>query len=321
MMVEKLDREMKTPLSITRKALNSCYNEPMNLLSIEHLKKCYGDLTAVEDVSFSVTKGSCFGLLGPNGAGKTTTMEIVEDIIPPTSGTIHYKGTERGPSFREEIGIQFQHTSLLNFLSVQETLLCYQKLYKRPESLDYLIELCLLEPILGQRNNKLSGGQQQRLMLALALINKPELIFLDEPSTGLDPQSRRHLWAIVEKIKAEGKTIVMTTHSMEEAEFLCDTIAIVDQGAIIAEGSPTELITTYCKTNIITLPPSTDTASLNGLGLDYNVQNDSIAIRSESVDDTLRTLLDGGIGLNDIVVDSPDLEDVFLYLTGRSLRD
>ena len=312
---------MKALLSIARKALNSCYNERMKLLSIEHLKKCYGDLTAVEDVSFSVTKGSCFGLLGPNGAGKTTTMEIVEDIIPPTSGTIHYKGAERGPSFREEIGIQFQHTSLLNFLSVRETLLCYQKLYKRPESIDYLIELCLLEPILDQRNNKLSGGQQQRLMLALALINKPELIFLDEPSTGLDPQSRRHLWAIVENIKAKGKTIVMTTHSMEEAEFLCDTIAIVDQGAIIAKGSPAELITKYCKTNIITLPQSTDTVALSGLGLDFNVQNDLIAIRSESVDDTLRTLLDGGIGLNDIVVDSPDLEDVFLYLTGRSLRD
>ena len=293
----------------------------MELLSIKHLRKTYGDLVAVEDVSFSVRKGSCYGLLGPNGAGKTTTMEVVEDILPATGGIILYKGVERDGRFREEIGIQFQHTSLLNFLSVEETLGCYQKLYRDPEQLDPLINLCQLEPLLKQRNNQLSGGQQQRLMLALALVNKPHLIFLDEPSTGLDPQSRRHLWKIVEDIKNSGKTIVMTTHSMEEAEFLCDTIAIVDRGSIIAEGSPANLIATHCKTNTITLPLSALTDEFQRLGLDYQTQNSSVAIRSISVEHTIKALIDGGIDLRDIAVQSPNLEDVFLHLTGRRLRE
>lgn len=299
----------------------AAYNGRMALLSVRNLKKKYGNSVAVEDISFAVGKGTCYGLLGPNGAGKTTTMEVVEDIIPATSGTILYKGKARDLHFREETGIQFQHTSLLNFLSVKETLQCYQKLFKHPEKIDTLIERCNLSPILNKRNNQLSGGQQQRLMLALALINRPALIFLDEPSTGLDPQSRRYLWDIVEDIKDDGKTIVMTTHSMEEAEFLCDTIAIVDQGSIIAEGSPAELIAKHCKTNTITLPLSVIENKLPTLAEDFSLHGNSIVIRSLNVERTLRTLMAADIDLKEMVVDSPDLEDVFLYLTGRTLRD
>ena len=179
--------------------------EPMNnIIDVIHLSKTYGDNQAVKDVSFSVSEGICFGLLGPNGAGKSTTMEMVEDIISPSSGQILYQGQPRRASFREEIGIQFQHTSLLNFLSVAETLSSFHKLYQQPEDLKLLIERCDLAPILKRRNDQLSGGQLQRLLLALALINRPRLVFLDEPSTGLDPQSRRNLWDIVLRIKAEG---------------------------------------------------------------------------------------------------------------------
>ena len=158
-------------------------------------------------------------------------------------------------------------------------------------------------------------------MLALALVNKPELVFLDEPSTGLDPQSRRYLWEIVEDIKGNGKTIVMTTHSMEEAEFLCDTIAIVDQGCIIAEGSPAQLITRYCKTNTITLPLSVIENKLPALDIDFSLHGNSVAVRSKNVEETLTTLMAANIELKEMVVDSPDLEDVFLYLAGRKLRD
>lgn len=297
------------------------YNWEMVLLSVQNLKKSYGKCIAVEDISFSVRQGTCYGLLGPNGAGKTTTMEVVEDIIPATSGTILYKGKIRNTRFREETGIQFQHTSLLNFLSVKETLQCYQRLFRHPEKLDTLIERCNLGPILNNRNNQLSGGQQQRLMLALALINKPNLIFLDEPSTGLDPQSRRYLWEIVEDIKSDGKTIMMTTHSMEEAEFLCDTIAIIDQGSIIAEGSPAELISAHCKTNTITLPLPVIENKLQSLAMDFSLHGNSVVIRTMNVEQTLKSLLAASVDLKEMIVDSPDLEDVFLYLTGRKLRE
>lgn len=297
------------------------YNAVMEFLTVQNLRKVYGGSVAVEDISFAVRQGTCYGLLGPNGAGKTTAMEVIEDIIPATSGTIFYKGRTRNGQFREETGIQFQHTSLLNFLTVKETLQCYQRLFSHPEKLEKLITRCNLTPILNNRNDRLSGGQKQRLMLAVALINRPDLLFLDEPSTGLDPQSRRHLWEIVEDIRNDGKTIVMTTHSMEEAEFLCDTIAIIDQGSIIAEGSPAELIATYCKTNTITLPLSAVKDRLATLKMAYRLQGDSVVISSLDIEETLRMLMAAGIRLREMVVDSPDLEDVFLYLTGKKLRE
>ncbi len=293
----------------------------MPILEVQHLQKNYKTLVAVADVSFSVEQGSCFGLLGPNGAGKTTTMEMIENIIEPTRGSILYQGSPRDESFRQQVGIQFQHTSLLNFLTVKETLKCYRQLYKNPQEIDWLIQRCNLEPILGQRNNQLSGGQRQRLMLALALVNRPELIFLDEPSTGLDPQSRHYLWDIVDEIKADGKTIILTTHSMEEAQYLCDTIAIMDGGKIIAEGSPAELIATHCSTNTIKLPRTTVEAALEGLDLDYQADASTIFIRTANVDGVLTRLIGVGVDLTDMSVQSPNLEDVFLILTGKQLRD
>lgn len=295
------------------------------LLEVQHLKKVYKDTTAVRDVSFSVEKGICLGLLGPNGAGKTTTIEIVEDIIPATSGDIYYKGAPRSASFREEIGIQFQHTSLLNFLSVEETLSSFHKLFSNPVDIDHLIQRCDLDSLRKRKNDKLSGGQLQRLMLALALINDPELIFLDEPSTGLDPQSRRNLWQIVEQIKAEGKTVILTTHSMEEAQQLCDEIAIMDSGLIIAEGSPRELIKTHCKTSTLMLPAASlaDIEQKSDLAseLQWEVHDGNSIIYTDNIDRTLNLLTTNNIQLSGMNIYTPTLEDVFLHLTGKTLRD
>ena len=291
------------------------------ILEVIHLKKVFRRTEAVKDVSFSVRTGTCFGLLGPNGAGKTTSMEVIEDIIPPTAGQILYRGRPRIESFREEIGIQFQHTSLLNFLTVKETLQSFHKLFHKPEDLEDLITRCDLSPIIDRQNNKLSGGQQQRLMLALALINRPNLVFLDEPSTGLDPQSRHNLWAIVEGIKKDGKTIIMTTHSMEEAEFLCDEIAIMDGGRIIAEGSPKSLITTYCKGSTILLPGYAFGMDPRELPFSWRLQDDMIEIDTDNIQAGLTFLLDLDIDLSEMHVRSGNLEEVFLRLTGKQLRD
>jgi ABC-2 type transport system ATP-binding protein len=291
------------------------------IIEVINLQKKFGENQAVADASFTVKEGICFGLLGPNGAGKTTTMEIVEDIIAASSGKILYKGQPRGASFREEIGIQFQHTSLLNFLSVEETLLSFHKLYQHPEEMLLLTQLCDLTPILKRRNNQLSGGQLQRLMLALALINKPRLVFLDEPSTGLDPQSRRNLWEIVRQIKAEGKTVIMTTHSMEEAEYLCDEVAIMDMGRIIAWDTTTRLIQTHCRGSSILLPESAFKMNLEALPFTWKRRDQTIVLETEQIHEGLNTLLDLDIDLTDMAVHTPNLEDVFLCLTGKGLRD
>ncbi len=291
------------------------------IVEVINLQKKFGENQAVADVSFGVKEGICFGLLGPNGAGKTTTMEIIEDIIPASGGEILYKGRPRSSSFHEEIGIQFQHTSLLNFLNVKETLLSFHNLYQHPEEMPYLIELCDLTPILKRRNDQLSGGQLQRLMLALALINKPRLVFLDEPSTGLDPQSRRNLWDIVQKIKAEGKTLIMTTHSMEEAEFLCDEIVIMDMGRIIAWDTTTRLIQTHCQGSSIILPESAFKMNLEALPFTWKRRDQSIVLETEQINEGLNTLLDLDIDLTGIAVHTPNLEDVFLCLTGKGLRE
>ncbi len=295
--------------------------EPQPILEVKNLRKVYKTIVAVDDVSLKVHPGTCLGLLGPNGAGKTTTIEILEDIFEPTAGTIHYKGQPRRGSFREEVGIQFQHTSLLNYLTVKETLRTFICLYGDPEEFDTLVQRCELGPLLQRRNNKLSGGQQQRLMLALALVNRPSLIFLDEPSTGLDPQSRRNLWQIVDQIKAEGKTIILTTHSMEEAEYLCDEVAIMDKGRIIAEGSPEALIKQYCGSSAILLPLSVDTRKLENLPYLWQQQKDQIRIDSDDIYTTIAALSTLNIDLSGMSISSANLEDVFLQLTGRQLRD
>jgi ABC-2 type transport system ATP-binding protein len=218
-----------------------------DMIEVRNLEKHYNGYTAVDGISLAIAKGSCFGLLGPNGAGKTTTVEMMENIIPPDAGVILYKGGERDRSFNQEIGIQFQHTELLAFLTVEETLKTFAAFYHTHLPVEEVLTLCMLDNIRKNMNHKISGGQRQRLLLGLALLNDPELLFLDEPSTGLDPQARKHIWEIILDINKKGKTIILTTHYMEEAENLCDTIAIMDKGRIIEQGSPKSLIKTHCQ--------------------------------------------------------------------------
>ncbi len=291
------------------------------LLEIKKLVKNYKDVVAVNDISFSIDPGICFGLLGPNGAGKTTTIEVIEDVIKPTSGEILYKGRPRADLFKDEIGIQFQSTSLLSLLTVRETLETFQSLYRENTAIDELVEMCHLAEFQHQYNDKISGGQRQRFLLALALINSPTLLFLDEPSTGLDPQARRNLWDLVGRIKKEGKTIILTTHYMEEAQYLCDEIAIMDHGRIIARGSPADLIRQHSPEMTVTLPKNHLSLGSDQLSLPVREVNGRIEIKTNDVDACLNMLMTKGIDLSDLVIKSPNLETVFLNLTGRQLRD
>ncbi|MCJ7774746.1 MAG: ABC transporter ATP-binding protein [Desulfobacterales bacterium] len=291
------------------------------ILEVKNLVKKYKTVTAVNDVSFSVEQGTCFALLGPNGAGKTTTIEVIENVISPTSGTINYKGKRRSHSFKDEIGIQFQETNLLALLTVKETIETFQGFYQQTTPLEELIDLCRLDEFLNQGNDKLSGGQRQRFLLALALANQPELLFLDEPSTGLDPQARRNLWDVVQQIKSNGKTIILTTHYMEEAQHLCDEIAIMDHGVIIAQGTSNELIKTYCDEITVAIPKSNFNISLDTLSMSYREAQGRVEIQTNNIDECLKQLLALDIDLTNMTVRSPNLEDVFLNLTGRQLRD
>jgi len=245
-------------------------------LEARDLVKEYPGVTAVDGVSFSVPEGICFGLLGPNGAGKTTTVEIIEGVTGATSGEVYYYGEPAGARFRQEAGIQFQNTALQDYLTVRETIQMFRSLYERQADLDEIIEQCSLTDLLDRDNRKLSGGQRQRLLLAVALVNRPRLIFLDEPTTGLDPQARRNFWDLVQSIRAGGATIVLTTHYMDEAQVLCDEIAIMDTGKIVTQGAPDHLL-------------------------------------FERYGDKLINLAHGEIR-------RPNLEDLFLDLTGHSLR-
>ena len=291
------------------------------LLEVKNLVKNYGHVAAVAGISFGIHQGTCLGLLGPNGAGKTTTIEVIEDIIPPTSGDIFYRGQPRTDSYRDKVGILFQQTALLSFLTVYETLQTFKNLYYDSADLDQLISMCQLKEFLHQYNDRISGGQRQRFMLALALINKPDLVFLDEPSTGLDPQARRNLWDIVQTIKGEGRTLVLTTHNMEEAQYLCDEIAIMDNGRIIAHGTPDDLIKRYCGGVTVVLPSHNfDSMTLN-LSDPYHLLNDRVEIMTDDLNRCVNELISQNINLKNMTVRSPNLEDVFLNLTGRQLRE
>ncbi|MCP4104189.1 MAG: ABC transporter ATP-binding protein [Desulfobacteraceae bacterium] len=301
------------------------------ILEVRNLVKRYPSITAVDGISFSIKSGTCFGLLGPNGAGKTTTIEIIEDIISPTSGEILYKGAPRTSDFLEEIGIQFQATSLFYFLTVRETLETYYNLYRNPMDIEKVIELCRLEDILDRDNSKISWGQKQRLLLAMALVNDPDLIFLDEPTTGLDPQTRRHVWDIVEKIKAAGKTTVLTTHYMEEAQILCDEIAIVDMGKIIAQGSLGDILNSHRSSAIISIPaenlPDNSEGNFEPPFVDktgpcaswkFSETQKRFEFHTDNVNECLKALLE--LDLTNISVHSHNLEDLFLELTGHQPR-
>jgi ABC-2 type transport system ATP-binding protein len=214
-------------------------------LRVAGLRKRFGDVVAVDGLDLTVAAGECFGLLGPNGAGKTTTIEICEGLTPPDEGVVEVLGQrwdrdER--ALRERLGIQLQETKLAEKLTVEETVRLFRSFYARGRDVGDVIGVVQLEEKRGARVGKLSGGQKQRLALACALVGDPELLFLDEPTTGLDPQSRRQLWDLITELKASGRSIVLTTHYMDEAERLCDRVAIVDHGRVIALGTPRELI-------------------------------------------------------------------------------
>ena len=291
------------------------------LLEVKNLIKVYPGVTAVDDVNLTIEHGVCFGLLGPNGAGKTTLIEIVEGIQQPTSGSSLYKGVPVGPQFRREAGIQFQVTSLQEFLTVRETLRLFRNLYPRTMGLEKVVRLCSLEEFLDRDNRKLSGGQRQRLLMALALINDPEVLFLDEPTTGLDPQSRRNFWDLIKLIQSRRKTIVLTTHYMDEAYTLCDEIAIMNRGKIITRGTPELLLKEHFGNVVLQFPEEDVIGKIDGLALCTSKQPGWCEIQTHDVDSTIRTLLGRGVSLSRMNVRSWSLEDLFIALTGRDLTN
>ena len=291
------------------------------ILEVRHLHKHYTNVKAVDGVDFSVAKGICFGLLGPNGAGKTTTIEMMEGMVKHTSGEILYKGEPIGERFRREAGIQFQSTALQDFLTVRENLKFFSSLYPKSLPMQTLIDMCRLQDYLDRDARKLSGGQRQRMLLALALVNDPDVVFLDEPTTGLDPQARLNFWELVNTIKARHKTVLLTTHYMEEAYNLCDEIAIMDHGKIIAHGSPDELLFEHFQDVIIELPARDFPAAAQHLPhriLDK--VNSSVQITTKDVNATLSQLMQYGASLAGLQVRPRTLEDLFLELTGKELR-
>jgi ABC-2 type transport system ATP-binding protein len=290
------------------------------LLEVSSLVKQYPATTAVAGVSFTVPEGICFGLLGPNGAGKTTTVEIMEGILPPTSGEVRYRGQPLGARFREEAGILFQKTALQDFLTVRQSIALFRGLYTHGLEVEELIRICALEKLAGRDARKLSGGQQQRLLLAIALVNDPAVLFLDEPTTGLDPQARRNFWRLVESIKARRKTIILTTHYMEEAELLCDEIAIMDGGRIVAQGPPRRLLREHFADVLLELPRQDFPESARTLPLKLMEAADRVEITTDDLETTLRTLLAAQVPLTNLRIRPPNLEDLFLELTGRELR-
>ncbi len=271
-----------------------------HIMTVEGLEKRYATLQAVDKISFGIPEGICFGLLGPNGAGKTTTIEMMEGITEPTGGQILFRGKPIDRTFKKKVGIQFQHTSLPEFITVKETLQMFSAFYPHPRSMAELISLCSLDDILDRDNQKLSGGQKQRMLLALAIVPKPEIVFLDEPTTGLDPQARRNFWDLVRGIKAEGTTVVLTTHYMDEAQVLCDQIAIMDHGRILELDTPDRLLKKHFQGALVRLPGR--------------------EIQAENLDATMKQLLAEGADLTGLSIHKPDLEDLFIQLTGSTLR-
>src|SRR3984885_5074423 len=290
------------------------------ILEVRDLIKRYPNVNAVDGVSFSVPEGICFGLLGPNGAGKTTTIEVMEGILTPTAGEVRYRSEILGQRFREEAGILFQKTALQDFLTVRQTLTMFRGLYDRGLDVEEVIRLCALEKLAGRDNRKLSGGQQQRLLLAIALVNDPAILFLDEPTTGLDPQARRNFWELIQSIKARNKTIILTTHYMDEAELLCDDIAIMDGGHIIAQGGPRKLLQQHFEEILLELPRQDFPDSARHLPLKIIDSTDRVEIATQDLETTLRTLIDARVPLKHLRIRPPNLEDLFLELTGKELR-
>ena len=290
------------------------------ILQVSNLVKRFGQLTAVNDISFEIREGSCFGLLGPNGAGKTTTIEMMEGIKTPDAGTIRYQGEALGQQFRNEAGIMFQTTALQEFITVREIMVLFSRFYPNTSSIDELADRYALHEFLNQDTRKLSGGQKQRLLLAMALINKPKILFLDEPTTGLDPQSRRNLWKQVQLIKEQGATILLTTHYMEEAYELCDEIAIMDHGCIIAHDAPDALLAAHFDDVVVQIHANDIPRQIGEQEFQAIYRNGSAHIVTGDVKDTIEHLLRFDIPLDRLRIRARNLEDLFLELTGKELR-
>ena len=338
-------------------------------LLLRGVKKAFADVKAVDGLDLEVARGECFGLLGPNGAGKTTTIEICEGLTAPDDGTVEVLGlnwrTGAG-ELRQRIGIQLQETQFPDKLTVEETLRMFRSFFKRGISVDESIATAQLEEKRKGRVGTLSGGQKQRLAMACALVGDPELLFLDEPTTGLDPQARRHLWDLVDELKQAGRTIILTTHYMDEAERLCDRVAIMDHGKVIALGTPKELIALVGGENIVEFavveshgsqvsesrpgaPPSHGSLVPKGEGpgapastvahpvvdaapllaipgvqshrVDAGLHQLSVSELHSVVPRIFAALTNQGLRMSEFRTHSATLEDVFVSLTGRNLRD
>jgi ABC-2 type transport system ATP-binding protein len=299
---------------------------------VQDVRKAYGDVQAVDGVSFEVRRGEIFGLLGPNGAGKTTTVEMLEGLRTPDSGRLTVLGEDlaRHPErIKARIGIQLQTAALYPQLTVEELVELFASFYPRALPITQLVESLDLSEKRSARVKDLSGGQQQRLSVALALVNDPEIVFLDEPSTGMDPAARRALWGLVAGLRQAGKTILLTTHYMEEAEFLCDRLAIMDHGRIMEAGTVAELVGRRFTDRAVSV------GGLAGLGRERLAafpgvtrvadEGDETILYTRDVPDTIAAVLAAaeslGVEPENLLVRRPTLEDVFLDLTGRALRD
>jgi len=301
-------------------------------LRVRSLRKRYPKVLAVDDVDLDVWRGEVFGLLGPNGAGKTTTLEIVEGLTPADAGEVHVLGLDfrqHGREIRSRFGVQLQSTSLYNKITPREALDLYGSYYPKRRPTSELLELIQLADKADAYHVTLSGGQQQRLAIGLALVNDPELVFLDEPTTGLDPQARRSLWEIVRRMKAEGRTVILTTHYMEEAEALCDRLAIMDHGRILTVGTPLGLIQELQIPSVVELAfdgtPPDAVSFARRLGQPVEVRGGLWEIPSQDPKTLLPALLDAAeaesVPFQQIHMRRATLEDVFLHRTGRSLRE
>lgn len=291
-----------------------------DIISVHNLTKNYGTVKAVNGINLHIPEGICFGLLGPNGAGKTTTIEMMEGITDATSGEILFRGKPIDHTFKHKVGIQFQTTALPEFITVRETLELFSSFYPRPRPIADAIRLCSLDDILDRDNRKLSGGQRQRMLLALAIIPMPEIVFLDEPTTGLDPQARRNFWDLIRLIKAESTTIILTTHYMDEAQLLCDEIAIMDQGNILERDTPDNLLTKHFDGVLITLPHRGEKPGENGIPKNVEIHADRLELQTNTVDKSIKDLLEAKVSLEGLSIRKPNLEDLFIKLTGTSLR-
>jgi ABC-2 type transport system ATP-binding protein len=303
-------------------------------LLLRGLRKAYADVVAVDGVDLEVARGECFGLLGPNGAGKTTTIEICEGLTTPDAGTVELLGLNWQSSanqLRHRIGIQLQETQFPDKLTVEEAIRLFRSFFRRGISVDESIKTAQLEEKRTSRVGGLSGGQKQRLAMACALVGDPELLFLDEPTTGLDPQARRHLWDLVDDLKRAGRTIILTTHYMDEAERLCDRVAIMDHGKIIALGTPQQLIASIGGEHIVEFAVGADAAvdpalllaipGIQSHRVDAGLHQLSVSELHTAVPRIFAALNEQGLHLSEFRTHSATLEDVFVGLTGRNLRD